>query len=324
MEVLHTASRLHFGLFRLSAEACWPDAGGAAVLPARQYGGVGLMVEAPGVRVRVEDAATWSATGPLAERALAFAHTFAASLDPHHPAPPQRLTVEQAPPEHAGLGVGTQLGLAVAHLLARRCGLTDLGVAELARRVGRGRRSALGVHGFARGGFLVEAGKRGDELAPLVARADFPEAWRVILALPPGPPGLHGVGESQALLQLPLAPLAATDALCRLVLLGMLPALAETDEPTFGAALYDYNRRVGEWFAPVQGGVYASAGTAAVVEFVRQQGVAGVGQSSWGPAVFAVVPDVGRAEDLARRLRQRFGLEGAAVTVTRATNRAVT
>jgi len=35
---------LHFGLFRVAAEECWPDVQGNEVLPARQYGGVGLMV----------------------------------------------------------------------------------------------------------------------------------------------------------------------------------------------------------------------------------------------------------------------------------------
>ncbi len=320
MDVLHTASRLHFGLFRLSAEQCWPDAQGAEVLPARQFGGVGLMVEAPGVRVCRADAHAWSAAGPLAGRALAFADAFAASLPTDAVLPPQRLVIDQAPPEHAGLGVGTQLGLAVARLLAVRAGLAKLDAVELAQRVGRGLRSALGVHGFARGGFLVEAGKRGPPLAPLVARLEFPEAWRLVLALPPGDAGLHGEREAAALARLPAVPLAATDALCRLVLLGMLPALAEADTAAFGAALYDFNRRVGEWFAPVQGGVYAHGGTAAVVEFVRRQGVAGVGQSSWGPTVFAVLPDAARAEDLAARLRRRFGLEGGAVTVTRAAN----
>ena len=84
--------------------------------------------------------------------------------------------------------------------------------------------------------------------------------------------------------------------LCRLVLLGMLPALAEHDLEAFGEALYDFNCRAGEPFAPVQGGVYAGPRIAEVVAFVRQQGVRGVGQSSWGPTVFAVTEDEAGAE----------------------------
>src|SRR5262245_19094518 len=65
-----TPSRLHFGLLSLAAEgAAWPDRAGRAVLPARRFGGAGLMVQRPGVALRVEDAADWAAEGPLAGRA---------------------------------------------------------------------------------------------------------------------------------------------------------------------------------------------------------------------------------------------------------------
>ncbi len=324
MTRVRTASRLHFGLFALPAEELtpgyWPNALGQPVLPARRFGGAGLMVHAPGLRLRVAAAPAWSAEGPLAERALAFAQTFARTL----PSPrPQRLVIEHGPAEHMGLGTGTQLGLAVARALAAAHGLGDLGAAELARRVGRGRRSALGVHGFEEGGFLVEAGKRGGEpVAPLAARAAFPEAWRVVLVLPPWGRGLHGAAESQALGRLDAErwPLERTDALCRLVLLGMLPALAESDVAGFGEALYDFNRRVGEAFRPAQGGVYAHPRCAELVDCVRRQGVPGVGQSSWGPAVFAVTGDEDRAGHLARELRQAFGLAPEEVLVTQGCN----
>ena len=151
-------------------------------------------------------------------------------------------------------------------------------IEDLAKRVGRGLRSALGVHGFARGGFLVESGKRdGDGLAPLAARASFPPEWRVVLAVPREPPGLHGPGEAEAFARLTAhaRDSASTDALCRLVLLGMLPALAEADLAAFGEALYDFNARVGEAFAPVQGGVYAGPRVAECVEFLRGEGVRG-------------------------------------------------
>jgi beta-RFAP synthase len=194
----------------------------------------------------------------------------------------------------------------------------------LARHVGRGLRSALGVHGFERGGFLVEGGKRSaDELSPLVAHAAFPEDWRAVLVLPPRGVGLHGPGERAAfdrLAQLP-PPRRQTEALCRLVLLGLLPALAERDLTAFGEALYEFNARSGELFAPVQGGLYATPLVAETVAFVRGLGVRGVGQSSWGPAVFAVVEDESRAPDVAHRVRGRFGAGGTEAFVTRACNR---
>ena len=310
-----TPSRLHFGLlgFAVAGDA-WPDRHGSAIIPARRFGGVGLMVERPGLRIATTAAKEWSAEGPLADRALAFARRFADSIHPQRPdadLPPQRLIVEEAPLEHIGLGVGTQLGLAVARALALAWGC-DLDAAELARRVGRGKRSALGVYGFEHGGFLVESGKcdgREDGLAPLAVRTSFPTAWRVVLVTPREAPGLHGAAEIEAFAHLTATPNAAarTEALCRLVLLGMVPALAEADLEGFGDSLHDFNARAGETFAAVQGGVYSGPLVAECVAFLRGQGVRGAGQSSWGPTVFGVVADEDRAADLLRRLSHHFG-----------------
>ncbi len=316
-------ARLHFGLLSLPAEGeeFWPDRHGKPALPLRRFGGVGLMVENPALQLRVEPAADWSAEGPLADRVLVFARRFAGTLPPEALGP-HHLVIEAAPPEHCGFGTGTQLGLAVARALAVAAGLPGLGAVELASRVGRGLRSALGVHGFSGGGFLVESGKQSEQgVSPLLVRLPFPDAWRVVIALPPGEPGLHGAREREAFHELLGRPSPAdtTAVLCRLVLLGMLPALIEADLDAFGEALHDFNARVGEAFAPVQGGTYAGCGVADVVTFVRRQGVRGVGQSSWGPAVFAVVGDEAQAEHLAQQLRLRLG-PGPVVLVARGCN----
>lgn len=328
-------SRLHFGFLN-------PGSGNISELePAlsRCFGGVGMMIAQPDLSLRVESASSWSAEGPLAERALAFAQRFAETNcreEGREDLPPRHLRIERAMPAHAGLGSGTQLGLSVARALAASWNL-HCDLATLARRVGRGLRSALGAHGFEHGGLLVEAGKRSTEgLAPLVAPQPFPEDWRVVVALVPHPSsprnggqearrtaaGLHGRDEVEAFAGLTVDPAAGarTEALCRLVLLGLLPALIEHDLQAFGEALYEFNWRVGEVFAPVQGGVYASAGVAEVISFVRGQHILGVGQSSWGPAVFAVVADEDRARHLAAQLRGRFALEDAAVWATAACN----
>jgi beta-ribofuranosylaminobenzene 5'-phosphate synthase len=287
------------------------------------------MVQAPGVQIRVESAAALSAEGPLAERALEYARQFLRTIAPERgdePPRPHRIVVEHAAPEHMGLGTGTQLGLAVARALALAHGLGEVDAVELARRVGRGQRSALGIHGFAQGGFLVEGGKRQpDDLAPLVARVPFPEAWRIVLVLPQGGVGLHGLGESHAFADLAgQQTLVETDTLCRLALLGMLPALAEQDLAAFGEALYDFNCRVGEAFRLVQGGTYAHPRTAEVVAFVRRQGVRGVGQSSWGPAVYAVMGTQVAALDLEKRLRRQFSLTIDEIAVAAANNQGAT
>jgi beta-ribofuranosylaminobenzene 5'-phosphate synthase len=306
---VQTGSRLHFGLLSLPAEKYWPNHHGEEVVPSQRFGGVGLMVDRPGLRLSVSPAQSWSAAGPLAERALAFANRFAESTAPQTGSP-QHLRIETDAREHVGLGTGTQLGLAVARALTAAWQLPEVDTAELARRVGRGRRSALGIHGFVHGGFLVEAGQ-GERpgIAPLVARFDFPAEWRLVLVIPASEKGLHGPAEIQAFELLHQQSPERTDALCRLVLLGMLPALVERDLPAFGEALFDFNARVGELFAAAQGGTYASPRLAEIVTWLRQQGVRGVGQSSWGPTLFAVVADDDEAARLASRLAARFDLE---------------
>jgi beta-RFAP synthase len=325
MIVIHAASRLHFGLLHFPLEepaSRWTNFQGEKVIPARRYGGVGLMVENPGLTLRARPSAAWQAEGPLAERALEYARQFART-EPEAGQFPLHLRIECSAPEHGGLGTGTQLGLAVARALALAWGTGGGDVLDLAQRVGRGRRSALGIHGFAQGGFLVEGGQgQGTKPAPLVARVAFPEGWPLLLVLPVGAKGYHGQEEIQAFERLHDQGnvLERTEALCRLVLLGLLPALAERDLEAFGEALYDFNGRVGAGFAPVQSGTYTNPRTVEEISYLRREGVHGVGQSSWGPTVFAVLADAGQAHFLACRLRDRFGLAPGEVLVTRACN----
>jgi beta-RFAP synthase len=139
---------------------------------------------------------------------------------------------------------------------------------------------------------IVEGGKLVDEaVSPLVAHMPIPAEWAVVLFTPPGCAAWHGGTERQAFARLAEAwpSPAETEALCRLVLTGLLPALATADLNAFGEAVYELNARAGDAFARVQGGRYAGPAVAAVVHRLRAIGVRGVGQSSWGPTVFAIL-----------------------------------
>ncbi len=275
-------SRLHFGLLNVPTADTPTDA--------RLFGGVGLMVTDPGVIVRVTPADEWSAAGPSADRALGFAQRFAP------PAVRFRVVVESCPAEHVGLGVGTQLGLAVAKAVAVEVGLPHLTAVELAGRVGRGARSGVGVHGFDGGGLILDAGKRnGEAVSSLHARRHLPADWRVVLACPRGAPRWHGDAERHAF----ATPTPANAARLR----ELFEILGETaDDPTFAAALHEYNREAGAVFAAAQGGAYSGPEVASLIARVRGLGVAAVGQSSWGPTVFALTPDADRADWLAGQL----------------------
>jgi beta-RFAP synthase len=301
---------------------------------ARQYGGVGVMVRRPGIELAVQRAPEWRAAGPLCERALAFARQFYAAapkaeLDGLPPA--VAIAVESAGAEHIGLGTGTQLGLAVARALSMLAGRPALGAMELARRVARGRRSAIGVHGFEHGGLVVDGGKTDpDAVAPLVAQMSLPDDWQFVLVVPHDIRGLHGPAEREAFRELgPVLP-SITAELCRMVLLGLLPAAAEQDFAGFSQRLYEFGQLVGRCFASCQGGVFAHPRLFEIAEFIRSTGVTGVGQSSWGPTLFALTADYDAACTLVRRLEDRFGTgqttflisavdnSGAETTVSRA------
>ena len=325
-------SRLHFGLFSIPGEdrrlGNWPDLDGSLTIPARHFGGVGLMIDRPGIELTVMPAETWTAAGPSADRALGYAQRFCKAL---HVQQAFEISVHRCAPEHVGLGTGTQLGLAVARGIATATGQPRLTTTDLAWAVGRGRRSAIGIHGFAQGGLLVEGGKPAAnevepfELSPLLCLAPFPAAWRIVLILPAGIRGEHGNREVQAFDQLARSARdpRQTDAMCRLALLGMLPAIAGNDLEAFGEALYDFNRRAGEWFRPWQGGTYSHPRVAELVAALRRAGVKGCGQSSWGPAVFAVVASDEHAVEVEQRLIEEGAASAEEITVARASRGAV-
>jgi beta-RFAP synthase len=304
---IQTPSRLHFGLL-----AWGPDC-------ARQFGGVGLMIEAPRLVLTAEPAADWHAEGPLAGRAREVAASIAArlatsgiSLAPCH------LRIEQAPVEHVGLGVGTQLSLAVARALFALSALPDPTHEELATLTGRGQRSGIGLHGFAHGGLIVDGGRRGSVgVPPLLARMEFPPEWAVLVVQSLPGTGLHGNAELRAFADLPPIADRVTDRLSRLVLLGILPAVQECDLEAFGAALTELQQHVGRCFATAQGGIYARPELEAIVADLRASGLHGVGQSSWGPTLYAFSdqPPAERQRIL-ERTRTRFGLPADALLWT--------
>ena len=293
---IEAPARLHFGVLDLTGRL------------GRSFGGLGAAIPCPSLLLEVAPAGQMSAEGPDADRAAEFARRF---LDAHHLPGAARLVVHRAIPSHTGLGSGTQLGLAVARALAELHGLPADPV-ELARAVGRGKRSAIGTWTFALGGFIVEGGRRlgSEEMAPLLARFAIPEGWRYVVAVPHGARGLSGAAEARAFDQLPPPPAGDPERVSHLVLMQLLPALVEGDLRGFGQALSSVQRITGGWFAPEQGGVFAPGPSERLVGDMAAWGAAGVGQSSWGPAVYGLVASQPEGRELAARVRQAMGPDG--------------
>jgi beta-RFAP synthase len=140
-----------------------------------------------------------------------------------------------------------------------------------------------------------------------VARLDFPPGWRLVLIFDGEREGLSGDAESAAFQALPPFPAETAGRLCRLTLMRLLPGLAEADFAAVAESIGEIQARVGDHFAPAQGGRFSSPRVAAALDWLRRAGFAGIGQSSWGPTGFVLVPDEARAQSVARELADRFG-----------------
>jgi predicted sugar kinase len=329
---VRTPARLHLGMLSFGC----PDA--------RSFGGVGIMVDRPGVHLRVRRHGRLEARGPHAERALEFARSCAAAWGLGDVG--CGIEVLAAPRGHVGLGSGTQLGLAVAaavrHLFQGVPAEDDLPAApahpaqpdvepsdhdwlfdtrdaiDLARAVGRGRRSCVGVYGFSRGGLIVEAGRAPlpagavepdatRRFSPMVARVRLPSAWRCVVIVGRDAVGLEGEAEREAFATLPPVPRELSAELARIALLELLPAAVEGRFAEFAAAIGRYGRLAGMPFEAASQKLPHHAATASLLELLGELGVAGSAQSSWGPAVMACCESLDAAGELVDRL-DRLGL----------------
>jgi beta-RFAP synthase len=279
-------ARLHIGFMDLN--------GGLG----RRFGSLGIALDAPHTRVRLERSDALTVEGPGAARAERYLRTL---VDHFRLDERLRLTIASGIPEHVGLGSGTQLSLALGIACCRLHGI-EADIRSIAQLLERGARSSIGIASFEQGGVILDGGRgEADRPPPVLSRLPFPEAWRILLVFDNGRRGLHGPAETEAFRRLPPFPAETAAHLCRLTVMVALPALAERDLEGFSAAVAELQRVVGDYFAPAQGARFMSAGVAEVLRWLEGEGIRGVGQSSWGPTGFAIVGSESEAE----RLRQQ-------------------
>jgi beta-ribofuranosylaminobenzene 5'-phosphate synthase len=283
-------ARLHLGFLDLD--------GGLG----RRFGSIGVAISELQTRVALARAATTEIVGPESDRVARYLDMMRRELGL---AGGHRVEVLDAVPAHAGLGSGTQLALAVAAAVRRLHDL-PLDVAGDAIRLDRGARSGAGVGLFHHGGLVVDGG-RGPAMrpAPVIARMPMPDDWCILLILDPARQGMHGTAESAAFESLPPFSAELAAHLCRLVVMKALPSLVEHDLAGFGTAITELQARLGDYYAPAQGGSrFMSPDVSAVLDALAQAGATGIGQSSWGPTAFAFAPSRAEAERLAALARR--------------------
>lgn len=287
-------ARLHMGFMDMNGDL------------GRNFGSLGLTLADIATSLTVTRAPRLSASGPRAARARAYLSGVLQALGINAGV---HLQLHSRIPEHVGLGSGTQLALAVSTAVTRLFEL-DTDPRELACMTDRGVRSGIGIGAFEHGGFLVDGG-RGEHttVPPVISHVPFPEPWRILLIFDNARQGLNGTDEKSAFRSMPPMSAALSAHLCRLVLMRVLPALAEMDFDQFSTGITEIQEAVGDHFAQYQGGRYSSPLVAGVLNWLREQGVHGVGQSSWGPTGFALVDSEARVRALEAAALDRWAAE---------------
>jgi beta-ribofuranosylaminobenzene 5'-phosphate synthase len=311
-----TPARLHFGLIDMNGDM------------GRFFGGLGVAIDRPNVVLEAQTSAGFSVTGEKTERVTSLTERFFktyrinAEVDIH---------VEQSIPEHAGLGSGTQLALAVAAALAKLFHV-KASIQELSLAMGRMKRTGVGTAVFDMGGFVVDGGKRmkgsvmvPESFPPLIFCHPFPEEWKFVVAVPDVKRGLAKTEEKNAFDQVPPMPAEVVGRLCRLTMMKLLPALVDRDIGSFGDALTQIQVVIGGYFAGVQGGTFSSSAATETIDYMKKCGAYGVGQSSWGPAVYGLAQGEGEAKTLRAEVEAFLqDRDGGQVFVANANNRGAT
>ncbi len=278
------SSRLHFGLVSFGH------------VGQRQFGGIGVMLQKPSLELLFSPSLALEVTGELSDRVLTFVEDWA-QWHGQSELPSCRIEVLSVPRQHVGLGVGTQLGLSVASGLNCFLGQPELPLEELVQSVRRGARSAIGSYGFSSGGLIVDAGKtETDQMSSLEARLPLPDAWRWVLICPPQGSGLSGKREGKAFEQVEPVSEAISERLTNEIHQEILPAAREKQFERFARGVFRFGELAGSCFASVQGGAYHGAELIKRVDWLRSMGIEGVGQSSWGPTLFALFENESAAD----------------------------
>jgi len=269
----------------------------------RSFGSLGLCLDELFTHVVATASPDVIIQGPSSSRATVYAGKILEYFDKKQGV---KMIIKQAIPEHAGLGAGTQLSLAVGTAIAGIYGAV-LSTRKIAEIMDRGARSGIGVGAFSMGGFLVDGGRGvNTHVPPIISHIHFPESWRVLLVFDHEMEGVHGQLEKVAFQQLAPMEERITEYLCRLTLMQVLPALAEEDCEQFGKAITEIQQQVGDHFSNAQGGRFCSGLVAQVLPQLIEQGATGIGQSSWGPTGFAVFANETQAHQALRLMREEW------------------
>ena len=231
------------------------------------------------------------------------------------------INIKNLIPSHVGFGSETQLSLAVATSIAKLLKL-NLSTYELAKIMGRGGTSGIGVAAFDKGGLILDGGhsfgnncQKKDFLpsnaskappAKVIVRYDFPENWIFILATPNIEKGMSGQKETDIFKKLCPIPAGEVATISRIILMKLLPSLLEKDIQIFGSGLTDlqdlgFAKAARDLMHPV---------TTKCIKLLLESGAYGAGQSSFGPTAYGLFKQDSDVEKIMMTLRDLLNKSG--------------
>lgn len=233
-------------------------------------------------------------------------------------------TVHSAYHPHSGLGSGTQIAVAAAHLITETMGI-ETNSRELSSIVNRGGTSGIGTYAHELGGFILEGGHSIEEKPgflpssastakppQLIARYPFPEEWNILLVQPEVETHVNGDQEVNIFQTYCPIPKDEVEKVSHLILMNLVPFLLEKDIKNFGWAISEL-QKVG--FNKLEHSLDPSFLPS--MKAIEDAGAYGVGISSFGPTLYTVFDDENK--DIVKAAAEIVGDESR-VLVTKAQN----
>jgi beta-ribofuranosylaminobenzene 5'-phosphate synthase len=284
-----------------------------------------LAITGPRTIVEAEEAECLEVTGLEADEAQIYAESILEAFNLKG----AKVTVKATAPRNSGFGSTTQLCLAVGRAVTKAHNL-DVPLLELVKALRR--TSTGGIYPFQLGGFVVAGGfsvKPGERvllreeplIPPLIFRTDFPDDWRFVLARPlaaPKSPDKEVEEEAFSALRERKAPAELIHKGYFILAAKLLPALLERNAEAFGKALTEIQVTVGRIYQPVQEQIFNPA-SQWLIPILNRSGALGIGQSSWGPTIYAFTDSPEDAQNIAEKIEAE-AQEKAEVTLVGADN----
>ena len=198
--------------------------------------------------------------------------------------------------EHVGLGVGTQLELAVATGICQCWGERPTFSTSRDRWVAANDLPSAFTVFFRAGLFWI-----GESVVPMTSRTvehiPFPADWRVVMLIPPVSSEWHGDREASAFESIGAESNAHMESLLHDAI---VPAIIAEIYATFADALHEYNAAAGNFYVAAQGFRHHSFSGKEPIEWLIRHGAKGAGQSFWGPTAFGFFDGADEAAAIAK------------------------